>query len=153
MNIGLLSHAISPTDSSIIDSFNELCNIDDSINLNLFTTMCNIPLGIANLNVLPIHEAKYFYGNMIVWSMLDLELCINFPNLSNLIMINNDTIPWTSDQTTPYSIWRNIFTNKKIHVFIKDPNIAEIFKLTWNLGELVNYKNAGELYEKLCELK
>jgi hypothetical protein len=139
--------AQSQEDYDIIKTINGLNSLDSSINTKLFTLSFDLLIPNKKLSILPIFEARYNYGSIITWDLLSLELVKNFPNVSNIIYIQGDSIPWLN-ANIPYSNWSELFENNKIHVVTKNKEIKEIFSLTWNTRVYdFNYLNEKELYD------
>lgn len=139
----------SKYDELIISLINSLSNIDNSLDIKLFTTNHNILVQNKKYSILPIFEAKYSKNPIIVWDLLSLELVLEFPNLLSIIYIQDKNIPWLKNRSIPYSVWNNFFNNNKVKVVCSHPMIAEIFEMTWKKPILLNPITTESFYEIL----
>lgn len=134
MNKKLSALSINPQseyDFSIISWFNSLSTIDKSINLKFFSCSFDVVDIDKKFPVLPIHEAKYEYGNFFVWDILSLELATSFPNIGTVYYFQNTDIPWTKIYNINYEDWAQLFENPKVQILTHDATIQEIFDLSW----------------------
>lgn len=136
-------------DNNIVSILNEMIGTDPALNLKLFTTKYDLLIPTKTFCVLPIYEAKYSRGTMVVWDLLSLELVLDFPNLDSVVYLQDATIPWVGNTSVPYSNWANFFDNPKTKVITDNPDIAEIFALTWHRPTLLENINPESLYENL----
>ena len=149
-NISALSITVNPgLDENLLSIFDELYNIDKFINLNLFTTSYNINKQNKRFSVLPIYEAKYYSGTLLVWNLLSLELTLDFPNLTKIVYYQNNDIPWSTNKSIPYVAWARLFENPKVSMIVDNPTVHEIFKLTWKEPTLITDITPETLYEVL----
>jgi hypothetical protein len=149
-NIAIINTFIGNSyDQKIIMLLNDLLQNYKDVNGNIYTTSMNILIPDKKFGILPIYEAKYFYGKAIVWDLITLDLALGFPNLSEVIYIHNNTIPWRDNTNISYKAWEKLFTNPKLKILISEKNIYDIFKLTWNTGDFIESINTKVIYETI----
>lgn len=149
-NIAIINTAVASSyDQNIVSLINNVLEAHKDINGDIYTTTMNVPVPNKRFGILPIYEAKYFKGKAIVWDFITLDLVYGFPNISEIIYIHNNTIPWRENSNISYRVWSKLFLNKKLKFIISDNNIYEIFKLTWNIGTLVDKINEKVVYETI----
>jgi hypothetical protein len=149
-NIAIINTAIQNSyDQQVLNLVNEILCVNKNIDANLYTTTINVGINNKKFGILPIYEAKYFYGKAIVWDPITLDLVYGFPNLSEIIYIHNNTIPWRENPNMSYKVWDRLFINKKLNLLISDKNIYEIFRLTWNTGTLIESIDSRTIYEAI----
>lgn len=123
--------------------------IDKNYNTNLFTSKYDAIVPNQTFSVLPLYEAKYSKNTMIVWDMLSLQLCVDFPNINKIIYIQSDQIPWMTNPNNLYNIWSKVFDNPRVSVISMHKQIADIFRLTWNKGTFVESLDSEIIHEYL----
>lgn len=149
-NIAIINSIITtPYDKQILDMINSMLAENKDINADVYTTSMNISMPNKKFGILPIYEAKYFKGTAIVWDLITLDLVHGFPNLSEVIYIHSNTIPWRENSNVTYKTWENLFVNNKLKTIISDQNIHEIFRLTWRTGVLVQSIDNRTIYETI----
>lgn len=149
-NIAIINSIItSPYDQKMLDLINSLISQNKDINANVYTTSINISIPNKKFGILPIYEAKYFKGTAVVWDLISLDLIRGFPNLSDVIYIHNNTIPWRENSNITYKTWENLFVRDKLKIIISDQNIYEIFKLTWKTGIFLESIDNRTIYETI----
>lgn len=149
-NIAVINTIInSPQDQNILVLINDMLKINKHMNANVYTTAMNMTIPNKKFGILPIYEGKYFQGKAIVWDLISLNLVYGFPNISEIIYLHNNTIPWRDSPNIGYKVWDNLFINSKLKMIITDPNIYEIFKLTWDSGIYIETMDTKTLYENI----
>jgi hypothetical protein len=152
MNKQILALTISANtdqDNNIMSMLNAMIGIDPALNLKLFTTKYDLLIPNKCFCVLPIYEAKYSYGTVVVWDLLSLELVLDFPNLESIVYLQDSTPPWAGNASVPYSNWSHFFDSPKVQVITDNPETAEIFALTWHRPNLLENINPESLYENI----
>ena len=93
--------------------------------------------------LMPISHARYFDGDLIILDFNSLILAINFPLIHNIYYFTN-TMPW-ADLYNSYTGWKNIFTKNNLKVFTGSEDIADIYRIAWNIEaqtmQEINYEN------------
>lgn len=149
-NIAIINTSIGTSyDQQIITLMNETVHSYKNINAAVYTTSMNIAIPQKKFSVLPLYEAKYFNGKAIVWDIISLDLVYGFPNISEILYIHNNTIPWRENSHIAYKVWEKLFTNSKTKILITDKNIYEIFRLTWNTGIFQETIDSRIIYESI----
>lgn len=93
-----------------------------------FNSFCD-RLSHDNIPILHLSQAKFFYGNIIVTDIKDLELCLSFPNLYKILFFCS-SIPW-ENEIRNYKEWENLFYNDKVQILAKNQRIYDLFKLLY----------------------
>ena len=89
----------------------------NDINFSVFTLDYNVILGSQKyFTVLPIYEAKYYFGKMFVFDLASLDLIVRFPNIEEILYYQNDQYPWVLNPNVPKAVWDKLFSNNKIKV-------------------------------------
>lgn len=149
-NIAIINTAVTTSyDQNIISLINNILKTYKDINADIYTTTMNFAVADKKFGVLPIYEAKYFKGKAIVWDFITLDLVYGFPNISEIIYIHNNTIPWRDNPNIAYKVWSKLFLNNRLKLLVSDNNIYEIFRLTWNTGTLTEKINEKAIYEAI----
>lgn len=129
-DLGIISRKLS-NDSKTLELLN-LAN--DYLNKDPYSQVCFfncISDNISNrtIPVLHLSQAKFFYGNLLVTNIKDLDLCYNFTNL-NKILFFTDCIPWEKD-VRHYKDWEEIFYNTKLEIIAQNKRTYDLFKLCY----------------------
>lgn len=149
-NIGFIKTSINTQyDQNIIELIHPLKTIDSSVNINIFSINYDLNATNKTFTVLPVYECKYFFGNLVVWDPVTLDLVLNFPNIRKIVYIHDNSIPWRINPNVSYKTWEKLFDNTKTQILITDKYIADIFRLTWGTGQFIETINPQVLYEKL----
>lgn len=149
-NIAIINTSIANDyDQSIISIINNMLGLYEDINADVYTTTINFSVDNKKFGILPIYEAKYFKGKAVIWDLLTLDLVHGFPNISEIIYIHNNTVPWRDNTSISYKMWSKLFLNSRLKILISDKNIHEIFKLTWNIGTMVESIEEKVIYEAI----
>ena len=149
-NIAIINTFIGNAyDQQILALLNDLSKTFKDVNADIYTTSMNLLIPDKKFSILPIYEAKYFNGKAIVWDLISLDLVYGFPNLSEIIYLHNNTIPWRDNKNVGYSAWEKLFVNDKLKMIISDKNVYDIFQLTWNTGIFIESINSKVLYENI----
>lgn len=149
-NIAIINTSVTTTyDQNIISLINNLLDKYRDVNANIYTTTMNLSITNKKFGILPIYEAKYFKGKAIIWDFVTLDLVYGFPNISEIIYIHNNTIPWRDNPNIGYGVWSKLFLNSRLKILISENNIYNIFKLTWNIGTLTDQINEKVIYEAI----
>jgi len=152
MNKQILALSISAgteQDLNIISMLNETIAADPAANLKLFTTKYDLLIPNKRFCVLPIYEAKYSHGTIVVWDLLSLELVLDFPNLDSIIYLQDSNLPWSNSHNIEYSVWSKFFDNPKIKIITDSPEVSEILSLTWKKPTLLENINPESLYANI----
>ncbi len=149
-NIAIINTFIDNNyDQQVLALLNDVLKTFKDVNADVYTTSMNLLIPDKRFSILPIYEAKYFNGKAIVWDLITLDLVYGFPNLSEIIYLHNNTIPWRDNKNVGYSVWEKLFLNDKLKMIISDKNIYDIFQLTWNTGIFIESINSKVLYDTI----
>lgn len=149
LQISLIKTYIIDSDRNIIEHLLKLSNLDNDINLKLFSTNNSLLLNNST-SILPIYEAKYISDIVFVWDLLSLELVRYFPNLKNIYYLQLDDLPWINHEYMPYTTWDELFNNPQINVVVDDIEKQKIVSAIWNNRTIcIDKLNLKELYEIL----
>jgi len=152
MNKQILALTISADtehDQNILSIINEMTLTDPSVNIKLFTTQYDLSITTKAFCVLPIYEAKYSRGVMIVWDLLSLELVLDFPNLDGIVYLQDSNIPWEKNTSISYEKWAYLFDNPKVNIVTDNALVAEAFTLTWKRPILIENISPESLYANI----
>ena len=132
-NIGcFLFEVVTNIEKEIATMFNIVAS-KPNINGSLFTADYQNKIDyLRNFTIFPINEAKYYYGDMIVWDLLSLDMVHKFPNLKTIYYFQGPNIPWINNAHIPKEMWQSLFCNPKIKMITDNQQIQKIFKDTWN---------------------
>lgn len=127
----------SENDKNIVELMN-LVALNNDINLKMFTTNCEIPTKTPKrFSILPIYEAKYYYGSAFVWDLMTLELVVDFPNIDKIFFYQNQNLPWRTFRQNQYSFWEKFYNNDRIEIFTTEKDIYEVLGLIWKSPKLI----------------
>ena len=152
MNKQILALTISADtehDHNILSIMNEMTLTDPSVNIKLFTTQYDLLMSTKAFCVLPIYEAKYSRGVMVVWDLLSLELVLDFPNLESIVYLQDSNIPWDQNTSIDYNKWAYLFDNPKVKIITDNNSVAEVFALTWKRPTLIENISPEVLYANI----
>lgn len=117
-------------------SYNQVC----------FFTGLYESLSSQNIPVLHLSQAKFFYGNLLVTDIENLQLCLDFPNVHKILFFAND-IPWMIQEKN-YKDWEDVFYNDKVNIIAKNQMINDIFELCYKtpicISERLSYEDIQE---------
>ena len=122
LNNNEMHDAIFQSVKSIIDNnpYNQIC-IFNSYNEKVKTY--NIP--IVHLN-----QAKFFYGNIVVFDSLSLMMAKNFPNINKIFFFVNDSV-WSQQAYSRYKNIKEMFDTKNLEFIASNSRTSEIYELCW----------------------
>lgn len=144
--------SIQLNDQNIIDLVNGIASSGD-VDAKIFTTNCSVVTQAQKrLTILPIYEAKYYKGKALVFDLMTLELCCEFPNLEKILYYQNETLPWTVFRQNQYSFWNNFFDNPKIEVFTTNKEVYNVLSLLWKPPKLINNISSQSMGDLINEL-
>lgn len=93
-----------------------------------FSSFCDI-ISHNNIPVLHLSQAKFFYGNLLITEIKDLDLCISFPNIYKILFFASN-IPWESESRS-YKDWESIFYQSNVQIIAKNQKIYDIFSICY----------------------
>lgn len=146
-DFGIVSRKLS-NDSKTLELIN-LAN--DYLNKKPYSQVCFfncISDNISNrtIPVLHLSHAKFFYGNLLVTNIKDLDLCYNFPNL-NKILFFTDCVPWEKD-VRYYRDWEKLFYSTKLEIVAQNQRTYDLFKLCYKEPLIVKERLDYETIQK-----
>jgi|TARA_B100002019_G_scaffold133692_1_gene114991 hypothetical protein len=117
-----MHEAIFKSIKSIIDNnpYNQIC-VFNSYNEKANTY--NIP--IVHLN-----QAKFFYGNIVVFDSLSLMMAKNFPNINKIFFFVNDSV-WSQQAYSRYKNIKEMFDTQNLEFIASNSRTSEIYELCW----------------------
>lgn len=136
-------------DELVLDVFNNIINIDRTVDLSVFTSSFNLANLKKYFSVLPLYEAKYCKSSFLVWDLISLDLVSQLPCAQKIIYLHNTQLPWVENTSVEYVVWEKLFNNSKTQIITTNNNIAEIIRLTWGDCKLLENLNSESLYEVL----
>lgn len=92
----------------------------------LFNSFCD-RISCDNIPILHLSQAKFFYGQLIVSDIKDLDLSLSFPNVYKTLFFCSN-IPW-ENEIRNYKEWENIFYNEKVEIVAHNQKIYDLFSL------------------------
>jgi len=149
-NLGcFLFDVVTDQEKEILSLFNNLLEKNPNINGCLFTTNYQNTINqLKRFSIFPLYEAKYYYGDVLVWDIISLDIVKSFPNVEKIFYFQGPYLPWTGNTHLEYSMWESLFCNPKITVISNLTEVKEIFDLVWSTKcELIKTMNAESLYE------
>lgn len=91
--------------------------VQSDINFSVFTLDYGVVLNSQKyFTILPIYEAKYYFGKMFVFDLASLDLVVRFPNIEQIIYYQNDAYPWVLNPNVPQAVWDKLFGDKRIKI-------------------------------------
>jgi len=112
--------------------------------LNQFVLFCSDSLGFASIPQLPIHEAHFFDGNIVLFNNNSLLLAKGFVNYQKIYYVLEQP-DWTYVATiSSHKAIKKLYTETENLFFItNNENIYQLYKMLWGdniiLGDL-NYE-------------
>lgn len=82
-----------------------------------------------SIPILHLSQAKFFYGNLLVTHIKDLNLCCDFPNISKILFATSSA-PWESEVRS-YKDWEKLFYNEKVNIIAQNQRTYDLFKLCY----------------------
>ena len=122
--------------SKFIDNnpYNQIC-VFNSVNDRL----CDNKVPILHLN-----QAKFFYGNLVVFDTMSLLFAKNFPNINNIFMYASSVF-WSDKSYSRYLNIEELFNLKNIEFIAANQNMNDIFESCWKkpigICENFNYES------------
>lgn len=106
----------------------------NDINFSVFTLDYSIILNSQKyFTILPIYEAKYYFGKMFVLDLASLDLVVRFPNLEQIIYYQNEQYPWILNPNIPSTVWDKLFSHKKIKIITDKPSVKQEMDKRFNI--------------------
>jgi hypothetical protein len=135
-NIGsVLVETKSENDFNILHLLNSIA-VRKDVNFSLFTADFSMPMNQPKFfTVLPLHESKFYFGTLIVWDMVTLDMVTTpraYPNVDKIIFYQNGQVPWMNNRNMPYGLWNKLYNNSKVQMFTDHLGVKEILANTWN---------------------
>lgn len=87
-------------------------------------------INTKNVPILHLNQSKFFFGNMIVFDLISLELIKNFPNIKNKTLFAID-IPWLSNTAVPYNKWADLLNDPNLSIIAANRYVADAYELFW----------------------
>jgi len=106
-------------------------------------------LDSLNVPLLHIKQAKFFYGDMIVFDTIGLSLVKEFPNIKNIYFFTS-SIPWQGHSFF-YKEWQNLMDDKRLHIITSSQETYDIFDIAWKkpdgIGDYFNYETLSKFIQ------
>ena len=153
-NVGsILIETKTDNDSNVAHLLNGLAYRAD-INFSLFTPDFSVVMNQPKFfTILPLHEAKLYFGSLFVWDLIKLDLITSpptFPNLEKILFYQNADLPWMRNKNVAYSTWNRFFNNPRVQIFTDNMLAKDIINNTWNSNcKFIHQINPDTLYEIL----
>lgn len=131
---------------------NLLSSIKSFIDKNPYKQICvfnssSDKVNTFNVPLLHVKQAKFFYGDIIVFDLLSLMLIKNFPNIKNKYFFVN-SIPWENNGFS-FNEWKSLIEQENLSIIAQNQTVYDIFEICWKqpigIGESFNYETISKL--------
>lgn len=151
-NLGcFLFDVVNDAEKEILTLFNSLLAYNPDINGSLFTSNYqNVIHQLKKFSVFPTYDAKYYYGDMLVWDVISLDMVRQFPNLNKIFYFQGPALPWMGNTHIEYKMWEKLFCNPKITIITNNKDIKDVYDHVWSSEcKLLQQINWESLYEAI----
>lgn len=104
------------------------------IDANPYNQICvfnskNSKIDNMNVPILHISQAKFFYGNLLIFDTTSLLLAKYFPNIDKVFMYVTDTF-W-SNNVSSYAYNKSLFQTQNLEFVAQNQELYDLYSICW----------------------
>jgi len=143
----LLKTVNSNTNDIVFNCINKFINDNAEKQICVFNSsndrVCKEPVPILHLN-----QAKFFYGNLVIFDTMSLLFAKNFPNIDTIFMYASN-IFWSKGSYSMFSNIESLLTTKNLEFIASNQEMYDIYQTCWKkpigICENFNYESLKKI--------